>query len=371
MIFLNMRITATVLAVVFAIGCSVTPALASPASEIKDARAKAAAAAATLDDLSADLEERNEDYLEITDALARTRAEASQTQRELDRARMELEAARIQLTARVNSIYRNGNLSLIDVLIGATDFEDLVTRVDLMRRVGLSDAAIVAQVEVAREDLDRSSRALEIRKDELTALRLQATAKREAVASALEAQTSYLARMNAKLKTLIADERERQKRIAAEKAAALAAAKTSGPVTAGGRSFDPDALKGAHPNAVDIARRFVDKTPYLWGGTTPAGFDCSGLVQYCYREIGINLPRTSRQQYLVGSFIPANRLDLLQPGDLVFFGRDGDPGRIHHVGMYIGSGNMIHAPQTGELVTVASLVTRIESRGDYVGACRP
>jgi cell wall-associated NlpC family hydrolase len=257
------------------------------------------------------------------------------------------------------------------VLIGATDFQDLVTRVDLMRRVGLSDAAIVAQVEVARADLDRSSRALEIRKNELTALRLQATTKREAVESALQAQASYLARMNATLKTLIAEERERQKRVAAEKAAALAAAKTIGQSTSGGRSLDPDALKGAHPDAVSVARRFVDRTPYLWGGTTPAGFDCSGLVQYCYREIGINLPRTSRQQYLVGSFIPANRLDLLQPGDLVFFGRDGDPGRIHHVGMYIGSGNMIHAPQTGELVTVASLVARIESRGDYVGACRP
>jgi cell wall-associated NlpC family hydrolase len=109
----------------------------------------------------------------------------------------------------------------------------------------------------------------------------------------------------------------------------------------------------------------------VWGGSTPSGFDCSGLVQYVYERLGIDLPRTSREQYHAGAFIPANRLDLLQPGDLVFFGYDGDPERVHHVGMYVGDGNFIHAPGTGDHVVVASLTGRIAARGDYVGAVRP
>jgi len=111
--------------------------------------------------------------------------------------------------------------------------------------------------------------------------------------------------------------------------------------------------------------------PYVWGGVTPQGFDCSGLTRYAYAQIGIDLPRTSRSQFRVGAYIPPDRLDLLASGDLVFFGYDGDPSKIHHVGMYLGGGSYIHAPQSGDVVRIASLTGRIASRGDYVGASRP
>ena len=89
--------------------------------------------------------------------------------------------------------------------------------------------------------------------------------------------------------------------------------------------------------------------PYLWGGTTPRGFDCSGLVQYVYRNLGINLTRVSQTQYLEGT--PLTRDELL-PGDLVFFEENGD---VHHVGIYAGDGYMIHAPYTGAVVSYQSI----------------
>ena len=122
---------------------------------------------------------------------------------------------------------------------------------------------------------------------------------------------------------------------------------------------------------VGVARSFIGKAPYVWGGVTPAGFDCSGLTMYCYRQVGIGIPRTSREQFNYGTRIPADRLDLLAVGDLVFFARDADPGRIHHVGIYSGDGNYIHAPQAGVPVSESSLLGRIVTRGDYVGAVRP
>jgi cell wall-associated NlpC family hydrolase len=133
---------------------------------------------------------------------------------------------------------------------------------------------------------------------------------------------------------------------------------------------DAGSLGSPHADALEVAKRFLG-VPYLWGGTTPAGFDCSGFVQYCYAKVGISIPRTSRGQFTIGTFIPASRTDLLEPGDLVFFAYGGDPSQIHHVGMYAGGGVFINAPGTGGHVQYSSLADRIATRADYVGAVRP
>lgn len=107
------------------------------------------------------------------------------------------------------------------------------------------------------------------------------------------------------------------------------------------------------------------------GGSSPeAGFDCSGLTQYVYAQLGMLIPRNSRSQFAYGSYIPPDRRDLLRAGDLVFFGFGGDPGQVHHVGIFVGGDSFVHAPQTGENVQVSSLSERIATRADYVGACR-
>ena len=91
--------------------------------------------------------------------------------------------------------------------------------------------------------------------------------------------------------------------------------------------------------------------PYQWGGSTPTGFDCSGLVQYVYAQLGVSLPRTSEEQATAGT--PVASLADAQPGDLVFFaGSDGTASSPGHVGIYVGNGQMIDAPYTGAAVRI-------------------
>ncbi|NLN66517.1 MAG: hypothetical protein GX144_14160 [Clostridiaceae bacterium] len=100
--------------------------------------------------------------------------------------------------------------------------------------------------------------------------------------------------------------------------------------------------------------------PYQWGGTGPNSYDCSGLVYTLYGKLGISLPRVSAAQSTAGTYIP--RKDL-QYGDLVFFARDGK--NVNHVGIYVGNGQFVHAPSTGDVVKTSSLVTGYYDRCYY------
>ena len=130
-----------------------------------------------------------------------------------------------------------------------------------------------------------------------------------------------------------------------------------------------DALNGTS-GATGIAQTIISNakkhlgTPYVWGGTTPKGFDCSGLVQYVFAQSGIKLPRTTTEQYKIGTYVPKSNL---QPGDLVFLQNTYRAG-ISHVGIYIGDGKMIHA-SSSKGVVISDLSGSYYTR-HYYGARR-
>jgi len=131
---------------------------------------------------------------------------------------------------------------------------------------------------------------------------------------------------------------------------------------------DPGAALGLGLLAVQVARAQIGK-PYVWGASGPDRFDCSGLMQWVWAQLGVRIPKFSVDQYR--GLQPVGTRDL-RPGDLVFFDICCDqPGVVpNHVGMYAGNGRMVHAPQPGETVREVSLETPFWQHAWY-GAARP
>jgi len=119
--------------------------------------------------------------------------------------------------------------------------------------------------------------------------------------------------------------------------------------TTSGIRVDPDELERYRHQLVLEALGQVGR-PYRWGGGTPDGFDCSGLVQYVYAQTGLSVPRTAREQHAMGGPID---LDDAEPGDLLFYSFAGR--KVDHVAIYLGDDQAVHAPASGRTVIVASV----------------
>jgi cell wall-associated NlpC family hydrolase len=176
---------------------------------------------------------------------------------------------------------------------------------------------------------------------EAVALRRRLDGQAAAIGERLDRRRAVLATARAEVRALV--QAEWARREAVRRALVAAAA-----LRARGLGFGAFADAPApSPQAAAAVRAALDQVgkPYLWGATGPSSFDCSGLVRWAYTQAGVPLPRTSREQFRAG---PAVAGGGLHPGDLVFWATDPtDPSTIHHVGIYVGQGLMVHAPIPG------------------------
>ncbi len=177
---------------------------------------------------------------------------------------------------------------------------------------------------------------------------IQTLVQQQQAAAAAAAQAAATAAFNAK----VAAARQAQ-------ATSAQVVSSTGPARSGGSggggvavpsAANPPPVPGGAAGAIQAAESQLG-VPYVWGGETPGvGFDCSGLVQWAWAQAGVSLPRTSGAQFGATTQIP---LADIQPGDLLFYGPDGS----EHVAMYVGGGEMIEAPETGQVVHVTGVRT--------------
>jgi peptidoglycan DL-endopeptidase CwlO len=261
-------------------------------------------------------------------------------------ARANLVVAQSNLSKRLVSIYTTRDTqSTLAVVLGATSIDDLVNRIESVQSLSSQDVAVVHQVvSFKREVTVRQHTLVHDRRAQAALVRQRAAAKAR-ISSQLRTQQRLYNSIKGEIAHLVAMQRARQLALARQAQQRISAYQASNPALG---SLTPDgyvAPPTQYSGVVGIAMQYLG-VPYVWGGSSPSGFDCSGFVMYVYAQVGVSLPHYTGAQWGMG--VPVSYGDL-QPGDLVFF--DG----LGHVGIYIGGGEFIHSPHTGDVVRIDSL----------------
>jgi peptidoglycan DL-endopeptidase CwlO len=335
---------------------------ASADPSIQSKRAQAEAIVAQLHQLDMDLAVTIESYNHANVELGRIDGELDVNARHLVAARKSLNRAQARIAERLRDLYVNGDGdSTLEVLLGSKSLDDIIARLDAIERVSGQDTRILSEVKQYRREV-------ETRRAELKDARIEqaeVVADRAAQKASIEGQLAERQQLYASVKDEIAQmeaaERRRQAQLAAEARARLEAQRLAAQAAAQApalatttytESAEDVVIPVAPPpdgslasQVIGIAMQFLG-TPYVWGGASPGGFDCSGLTSYSFAQIGVSLPHHAASQYNYGTAV--SREDL-QPADLVFFNGLG------HMGMYIGGGQFIHAPHTGDVVKISSI----------------
>ncbi|MGY1916762.1 C40 family peptidase [Blastococcus sp. SYSU DS0973] len=322
-----------------------------PASAAPGNPATSAEAAQLVAERGHQLEVVTERFNEARDALAAQQAAAEAAAAQLEQATADLAQAQKAVRGIARSAWTGEGLGSFQALLTSGSADEFVSRVAMLETIAGHQSGILGKAAEAS----------------VAAAQAQATAQQ----SAAEAQRTYdsVAGQQAELEEQVADFQAQYEQLGVAERQAVADAhhaeeRSAQPQRASrsdreapAPSMPVVAGNGAAQAAVDAAMAQRGK-PYVWAASGPNAFDCSGLTSYAYRAAGISLPRASRNQAAVGQQVSR---DQLQPGDLVFFYSP-----ISHVGIYIGNGQMVHAPTSGDVVKVAS----IDSMGGYSGARR-
>ena len=237
---------------------------------------------------------------------------------------------------------------------------DAVVRHQYLRITALDQQQAIGDLRAARQDLTAVRTDLESQQKTAKAALKDVDASRRAADAAQATELKLLGQVKGELSALVAAEQARRAADAIRRAKAIAARPLPGQKgqAAPNRPLPP--ASGRAGAAVEMAKQQVGK-PYVYGGSGPDVFDCSGLVAFAWRAAGVGLSHSAQSQYSETARVP---ISALQPGDLLFFGSS--TGSIHHDAIYVGGGTMVEASHTGIPVRYAGI-----GRSDLVAAGRP
>jgi cell wall-associated NlpC family hydrolase len=331
------------------IGLLLATAAGAHADPIAGKRAQARSVLVQLQRLDASAQLANSRYRAATAQLHRVDRRLAVNKQALGVARGNLTRAQRILEKRLVAIYTSEDQqSSLAVILGARSLDDLISRIETVNSLSKQDSELIRQVAGFRHQIVVRRTLLRRERSRQRALVSQRAAQRSRIEGRLASERHLYSSVKAQLQQMISQQQEAQA-AAAQRARVAAKVQAAAPTGSFGVG-DPTAgsvPSGHYSGVVGIAMQYLG-VPYVWGGASPSGFDCSGLVMYVFAQVGVSLPHYTVGQYNYPSAVSVPRNEL-QPGDLVFFAGLG------HVGIYVGNGQFIHAPHTGDVVRIDSL----------------
>jgi peptidoglycan DL-endopeptidase CwlO len=297
---------------------------------------------------------------ELNEEIVIQQGKIEETEAEIVKAETALENHKKVYSERLKSIQLNGDQSVVryaELLLSSGSVSEFFNRFTAISQFIESDTELLNGLNEKEQALIEAKEQLHTQIDQLKQNQVQLAAEQEQIEKDKQQIETDLAAAEGTLQAQLAQQEAEQQaaeqaRQQLEQQQSLVTTTTTrtpapalSPASSTPTAVAANVASSASANAVIANAKQYLGVPYVWGGSTPSGFDCSGFVSYVYRSVGISLPRTSSAQQNVGTRISLNQL---QPGDLVFRGSP-----AYHVGIYIGGGQYIHAPQTGDVVKIA------------------
>ena len=353
-------------AAILAVGLS-APAASAFAAPSDDKQAEAQAALQKLNQYQSELDQASANYEAAHQEQIDAQNRVDEAQKQIEEKTAQIEKDQQRLSDRARDMYRSGDTNFLDVILGASSFEQFATTWNMLETLNGNDAELVSETKTAREELQAAKQEAE----EQAKVASDKAEEAKSVADAADQKASEMQQtynsLSAEAQELISQERAAQE---AQQQAAAAAAEQNG--TAGNdaattitnnnrnntassnsssssnsnkNNASSSATNNSKPQSVSgnsVVNRAYSQLgkPYQWAAVGPNSFDCSGLVSYCLTGSYSRLGTT-------GTFMGWTRVSSPQPGDICV--------NSHHCGIYIGGGQMIHAPRTGDVVKVSSV----------------